>query len=85
MIVNSVVSCGISCVVFSLQLIKYYVYTCYYLHTLVSLLFTESSGLLEAEEGTYSSHITQTTVRRAVDITSAAKGFDLKLQFGSYK
>lgn len=47
---------------------------------------SESKGQLEAEEGTYTSHITQTAIRNAVDITTAAKGFDLKLdQFGPYK
>ncbi|KAK3859563.1 hypothetical protein Pcinc_034337 [Petrolisthes cinctipes] len=48
-------------------------------------LLTESSGLLEAEEGTYTAHITQKDIRKAVDITTAAKGFDLQLPFGPYK
>lgn len=47
---------------------------------------SESNGQLEAEEGTYTAHITQTTIKKAVDITTAAKGFDLNLnQFGPYK
>ncbi|KAK4289584.1 hypothetical protein Pmani_037461 [Petrolisthes manimaculis] len=48
-------------------------------------LLTESSGVLEAEEGTYTAHITQKDIRNAVDITTAAKGFDLQLPFGPYK
>lgn len=50
------------------------------------ILLPESNGQLEAEEGTYTSHITQTAIKKAVDITTAAKGFDLNLdQFGPYK
>ncbi|XP_076069938.1 WD repeat-containing protein 46-like isoform X1 [Oratosquilla oratoria] len=50
------------------------------------ILLTESSGHLEAEEGTYSSRITQQEIREAVDITTAAKSFDLTLhEFGPYK
>lgn len=50
------------------------------------ILLPESNGQLEAEEGTYTSHITQTAIKKAVDITTAAKGFDLYLdQFGPYK
>lgn len=50
------------------------------------ILLAESRGQLEAEEGTYTSHITQTQIKQAVDITSAAKSFDLNLnQFGPYK
>ncbi|KAG0730527.1 Transposable element Tcb2 transposase [Chionoecetes opilio] len=46
----------------------------------------QSKGQLEAEEGTYTSHITQTEIKKAVDLTSAAKSFDLVLdQFGPYK
>lgn len=55
-------------------------------NNLMFYAFTESKGQLEAEEGTYTSHITQTAIRKAVDITSAAKSFDLNLdQFGPYK
>lgn len=54
--------------------------------TCLYLFFPESKGQLEAEEGTYTSHITQTAIKKAVDITSAAKSFDLNLeQFGPYK
>ncbi|XP_045111785.1 WD repeat-containing protein 46-like [Portunus trituberculatus] len=50
------------------------------------ILLPESKGQLEAEEGTYTSHITQTEIKKAVDITTAAKSFDLNLdQFGPYK
>lgn len=50
------------------------------------ILLPESNGQLEAEEGTYTSHITQTAIKKAVDITTAAKCFDLNLdQFGPYK
>ncbi|XP_071542293.1 WD repeat-containing protein 46 [Panulirus ornatus] len=51
-----------------------------------NVLFSESSGYLEAEEGTVTSHITQKDIKDAVDITSAAKTFDLNLRhFGPYK
>ncbi|XP_063589076.1 WD repeat-containing protein 46-like [Penaeus indicus] len=50
----------------------------------VELLLTESSGQLEAKEGTYTAHITQSDIKKAVDITTAAKGFDLKLEYGPY-
>lgn len=50
------------------------------------VLLTEPSGLLEVDEGTYTAHVSQRDIRDAVDITSAAKGFELNLtQFGPYK
>jgi len=50
------------------------------------ILLPEASGQLEAQEGTYSSHITQKAIREAVDITTASKSFDLNLkEFGPYK
>ncbi|KAK7014075.1 WD repeat-containing protein 46 [Halocaridina rubra] len=50
------------------------------------VLLTENTGLMEANEGTYTSHVAQTDIRDSVDITSATKSFDLKLdQFGPYK
>ncbi|KAK8730681.1 hypothetical protein OTU49_007869 [Cherax quadricarinatus] len=50
------------------------------------ILLTETSGQLLAEDDSYTSHITQRDIRDAVDITSAAKSFDLNLnQFGPYK
>ncbi|XP_068230632.1 WD repeat-containing protein 46 [Palaemon carinicauda] len=50
------------------------------------ILLTESSGLLETEEGTYTANVSQTDIRNSVDITSAAKGFELTLKdFGPYK
>lgn len=69
----------------------YYIYhgkTCMKCYVVLSyfIIFSESKGQLEAEEGTYTSHITQTEIKKAVDITSAAKSFDLNLdQFGPYK
>ncbi|XP_042213108.1 WD repeat-containing protein 46-like [Homarus americanus] len=50
------------------------------------VLLTETSGQLEAEEDSYTAHIRQRDIRDAVDITSAAKSFNLTLnQFGPYK
>nr|XP_045621257.1 WD repeat-containing protein 46-like [Procambarus clarkii] len=50
------------------------------------ILLTETSGELVAQEDSYTSHITQRDIKDAVDITSAAKSFDLKLNhFGPYK
>jgi len=50
------------------------------------ILLPEASGQLEAEDGTYTSHISQKAIREAVDITTASKSFDLNLnEFGPYK
>ena len=48
--------------------------------------FSENDGLLEVDEGTYTSHVTQKQIRECVDITTASKSFDLNLnQFGPYR
>ncbi|XP_071801836.1 WD repeat-containing protein 46-like [Asterias amurensis] len=50
------------------------------------LLLPEESGFLEAEKGEETFHITQQDISEAVDIASATKSFDLKLeQFGPYR
>ena len=49
------------------------------------LLLPEESGFLEAETDEFTAHFRQSEIRSSVDITSAAKQFDLALQFGPYK
>ncbi|XP_071948540.1 WD repeat-containing protein 46-like [Antedon mediterranea] len=50
------------------------------------LLLTEEAGFLEADEGEETSKISQHELARNVDVTSAQKYFELKLdQFGPYR
>ncbi|XP_063242893.1 WD repeat-containing protein 46 [Bacillus rossius redtenbacheri] len=50
------------------------------------LLLPEESGFLEADEGEVTTQFTQTEIAASVDITSAAKRFDLNLRdFGPYR
>lgn len=50
------------------------------------ILLTESAGIMETEEGSYTANVTQRDIRNSVDITTAAKGFELVLKdFGPYK
>lgn len=48
------------------------------------LLLHEEGGFLEAEEDEFTGQFRQEEIKRSVDITSAAKQFDLALQFGPY-
>lgn len=48
------------------------------------LLLPEESGFLEADRDEFTSQFRQEEIKRAVDITSATKQFDLALQFGPY-
>ncbi|KAF7996185.1 hypothetical protein HCN44_001817 [Aphidius gifuensis] len=49
------------------------------------LLLTEDYGYLETEAGETTTQFRQNEIRSAVDITSATKSFQLKLDFGSYR
>ncbi|XP_076258041.1 WD repeat-containing protein 46 [Rhynchophorus ferrugineus] len=49
------------------------------------VLLTEDSGYLEADVGETTTQFTQKTIKDSVDITSAAKQFELKLEFGPYR
>ncbi|CAH0547540.1 unnamed protein product [Brassicogethes aeneus] len=49
------------------------------------ILLTEESGFLEADDGETTTQFTQKQIVDSVDITSAAKQFDLSLDFGPYK
>ena len=49
------------------------------------LLLTEEAGFLQPDDHEATYQITQKELKEAVDITSAAKCFDLSLDFGPYK
>ncbi|XP_041481473.1 WD repeat-containing protein 46-like [Lytechinus variegatus] len=50
------------------------------------LLLPEETGFLEADEGEETYDVTQEEIRKAVDIASATKNFELRLdQFGPYR
>lgn len=48
------------------------------------MLLPEESGFLEPEEDQFTSEARQVDLKNSVDITSATKQFDLKLEFGPY-
>lgn len=48
------------------------------------LLLPEAGGFITADEDEFTSQYRQSEIREEVDITSAAKQFDLNLKFGSY-
>ncbi|XP_056648918.1 WD repeat-containing protein 46 [Diorhabda sublineata] len=49
------------------------------------VLLTEDTGYLEADSGETTTQFTQKQIVQAVDIASAAKHFDLRLDFGPYR
>ncbi|CAH1100101.1 unnamed protein product [Psylliodes chrysocephalus] len=49
------------------------------------VLLTECSGFLEADSGETTTQFTQKQIVQNVDISAAAKHFDLRLNFGSYR
>lgn len=49
------------------------------------VLLTEETGFLEADDGETTTQFTQGAIADSVDITSAAKQFELKLEFGPYR
>lgn len=50
-----------------------------------TVLLTEESGFLEAEENEVTRQLTQKEIAGSVDITNATKHFELKLDFGPYR
>ncbi|XP_060526060.1 WD repeat-containing protein 46 isoform X2 [Cylas formicarius] len=49
------------------------------------LLLTEEAGFLEADAGETTTQFTQKQIANSVDISAAAKHFELKLEFGPYR
>ncbi|ENN81887.1 WD repeat-containing protein 46 [Dendroctonus ponderosae] len=49
------------------------------------VLLTEQEGHLEAGDGETTTQFTQSEIREHVDLTAAAKTFELKLEFGPYR
>lgn len=51
----------------------------------IPLIFVQSYSYLEADEGETTTQFTQKQIASSIDIASAAKHFDLRLQFGPYR
>lgn len=49
------------------------------------VLLTEEAGFLEADAGETTTQFTQKQIAESVDISAAAKSFELKLEFGPYR